>query len=115
MKRSVYFVLLISIHLLLQPCDAAGQEVNDSFKGALKKYVVAVLDTFHVPGMSVAIVKDGERVLAKGYGIKEMGKGEEVDKHTLFPVASNTKAFTATALRLLVELGEWGWDRPAIK
>ena len=48
-----------------------------------------------VPGLAVAIVKDGEVVLAKGYGARDMHDGGAVDEHTLFAIASNSKAFTA--------------------
>jgi CubicO group peptidase (beta-lactamase class C family) len=80
----------------------------------LDRYVADVLRTFQVPGVSVAIVKDGHVVLAKGYGVKELGKPALVDADTKFGIASNTKLFTATALGLLVEEGKIGWDRPVI-
>ena len=64
----------------------------------LDHYIDTVLRTFNVPGISLAIVKDGKLLLAKGYGIKRAGHPEKIDEHTLFPIASNTKAFTAMAL-----------------
>jgi CubicO group peptidase (beta-lactamase class C family) len=60
----------------------------------------------------VAVVKDGETVLAKGYGVRELGAPGPVDEHTLFAIASNTKAFTAAALAILVEEGKLSWDDP---
>jgi CubicO group peptidase (beta-lactamase class C family) len=60
--------------------------------------------------MAIAIVKDGKVVLAKGYGVREMGKPEPVDEHTLFAIASNTKAFTATAVAMLVDEKKLSWD-----
>ena len=77
-------------------------------------YVQDVLRTFAVPGVAVTIVKDGQVVVAKGYGVKELGKNSPVDARTLFGIASNTKAFTATALGILVEEGKIGWDTPVI-
>lgn len=62
-----------------------------------------------VPGLSVAIVKDGQVVLAKGYGVRELGKPELVDADTLFAIASNTKAFTAAALAMLEEEQKLAW------
>src|SRR6476619_5522477 len=70
------------------------------------------MQTFTVPGLSVAIVKDGKVVLAKGYGIRRMGDPTPVDARTRFGIASNTKLFTATALALLVEEGKIEWDKP---
>ena len=69
-----------------------------------------MLRTFDVPGVAVAIVKDGKVVLAKGYGVRKLGEPTPVDERTLFGIASNTKVFTATALGLLVEEGKLGWD-----
>ena len=72
------------------------------------------MKTFEVPGMAVAVVKDGKVVLAKGYGVRKLGEPAPVDAQTLFGIASNTKAFTATALGLLVEEGKIEWDAPVI-
>lgn len=81
----------------------------------IDRYVADVLRTFQVPGAAVTIVKDGRVVLAKGYGVKELGKPAAVDANTNFGIASNTKLFTATALGLLVEEGKLGWDRRVVE
>lgn len=73
------------------------------------------MKAFDVPGMSVAVVKDGQVVLAKGYGVRKLGEPVPVDARTLFGIASNTKAFTATALGLLVEEGKIEWDGPVTR
>ena len=73
-------------------------------------FVARVQREFDVPGVAVAIVKDGEVVLAKGYGVRELGKPEPVDAHTLFAIASNTKAFTAAGLAMLMDEGKLTWD-----
>jgi CubicO group peptidase (beta-lactamase class C family) len=78
-------------------------------------YVERVLTTFDVPGAAVAIVKDGKVVLARGYGVRTLGKPERVDSATRFGIASNTKAFTATAIAMLVEAGKLEWDAPVIR
>lgn len=67
---------------------------------------------WNVPGMAVAIVKDGEVVMASGFGSLESGKPGSVNEETLFAIASNTKAFVATALGMLVEEGKLNWDDP---
>jgi len=73
-------------------------------------YIGRVMKRFQVPGLCVAVVKNGRVVLAKGYVVREIGKPAKVDSKTLFGIASNTKAFTATALALLVEEGKIKWD-----
>jgi CubicO group peptidase (beta-lactamase class C family) len=60
--------------------------------------------------VSLAVVKDGKTLLAKGYGVKKLGEAAPVDAQTLFGIASNTKAFTATALGILAEEGKIRWD-----
>jgi len=79
------------------------------------KYVGVVMKEFEVPGLCVTIVKDGKVILVKGYGVKKLGENSVVDERTLFNIASNTKAFTATALAILVEEGKLAWDAPVIK
>ncbi len=69
-------------------------------------YVEAVQKQFDVPGVAVAIVKDGQVVMARGYGVRELGKPAKVDEHTMFAIASNTKAFTAAALNILQDDGK---------
>jgi CubicO group peptidase (beta-lactamase class C family) len=66
--------------------------------------------TFQVPGMAVAIVKDGEVIHSKGYGVRSLNTRKPVDEHTLFGIASNSKAFTAAALGILVDEGKMKWD-----
>jgi CubicO group peptidase (beta-lactamase class C family) len=78
----------------------------------LDSYVARVLKTFEVPGLSLAIVKDGKTVLAKGYGIRKLGAPTPVDENTLFGIGSNTKAFTTAALATLVDAGKISWDDP---
>ncbi|MBD8874040.1 serine hydrolase [Rhodanobacter sp. DHB23] len=73
-------------------------------------YMADTLKTFKVPGIAVAIVKDGKVVLARGYGVRELGKPDRVDADTLFAIASNTKAFTAAALQMLADEGKLDMD-----
>jgi CubicO group peptidase (beta-lactamase class C family) len=75
----------------------------------LDAYVARSMQTFEVPGMAVAIVKDGKVVLLKGYGVRKMGENTTVDENTLF---GNTKAFTAAALATLVDEGKLSWNDP---
>lgn len=99
---------------LLCATAVAQAQQGDGLKPDLEGYINEVLTHFRVPGMAVAIVKDGKTVLAEGYGVKTLGSTDRVDGHTLFPIASNTKAFTAAALALLVEAGKIDWDKPVI-
>ena len=70
---------------------------------------------FEVPGIAVAVVKDGKVVVAKGYGVRKTGEPAPVTDRTLFGIASNTKAFTAAALAMLVDEGKLRWDDAVTK
>lgn len=70
---------------------------------------------FDVPGIAVAIVKDGQIVLERGYGVRELGKPAPVQADTLFAIASNTKAFTAASLSILADEGKLSLDDRVIE
>ena len=78
----------------------------------LDSYVANSMKTFGVPGMAVAIVKDGKVVVSKGYGVRKLGDPTPVDEYTMFGIGSNTKAFTTAALAGLVDAGKLSWDDP---
>jgi len=76
----------------------------------LDAFVARSMKTFGVPGLAIAIVKDGKVVMSKGYGVRKMGESAPVDENTLFGIGSNTKAFTTAALASLVDEGKISWD-----
>jgi CubicO group peptidase (beta-lactamase class C family) len=78
----------------------------------LDTYVAASMKTFEVPGLALAIVKDGKILVAKGYGVRKLGDPTAVGEHTMFAIGSNTKAFTTAALATLVDAGKLSWDDP---
>jgi CubicO group peptidase (beta-lactamase class C family) len=79
-------------------------------KAAIDAAIARARADWNVPGLAIAIVKDGGVWLAKGYGVRELGKPEPVDEHTLFAIASNSKAFTAAAVAMLVDEKRLSWD-----
>jgi CubicO group peptidase (beta-lactamase class C family) len=91
-----------------------AQHTSPAAPPELDAWVARAMQTFDVPGIALAIVKDDAVVVAKGYGVRKLGEPAPVDKETLFGIASNTKAFTATALGLLVEEGKIEWDAPVV-
>ncbi len=91
---------------LVAPVALAKQASPPPELRDLDAYVESVRDAFDVPGIAVAVVKDGEVVLARGWGEREMGKPAQVDAHTMFAIASNTKAFTAASLSMLADEGK---------
>lgn len=101
---------LLGAALVVAAAAPAGQAQQAVDVRALDAYFAAARSAWHVPGFAVAIVKDDAIVLARGYGVRELGRPDAVDAHTLFAIASNTKAFTAAALARLVDEGRLSWD-----
>ncbi len=104
MNRLAFALLFVCFTSL--PC--AGQSVERIAE--LDAYIAQAQKDWEVPGLAVAIVKDGNVVLAKGYGVRKVDTEESVDADTLFAIASNTKAFTAAAMAMLVEEKKLKWN-----
>jgi CubicO group peptidase (beta-lactamase class C family) len=66
----------------------------------------------HVPGVAVGVIVDGKVTLAKGYGVRELGRGATVTPDTIFAVGSMTKSFTAVTVAAMVDEGKLDWDQP---
>lgn len=79
-------------------------------RAALEEVIERMRGEWKVPGLAVAIVKDDQTILSKGFGVLRQGASEPVDGETLFAIASNSKAFTAAALAILVDEGKLRWD-----
>ena len=65
-----------------------------------------------LPGLSMAIVKDGKIVFTKGYGVRDEKKQLPMTEDTVLPIGSTTKSFTSLLLSMLVEEGKLDWDTP---
>lgn len=76
--------------------------------------VESLRNSLGTPGVSVAIVENGQVVLAKGYGIRKLGQPEKVGPDTIFRTGSTGKAFTVAALATLVDQGKIKWDDKVI-
>ena len=105
MKR-IFFFLAFSISI------AHAQVISSA---QIDSVVNLTLKTFDVPGIAVAVVKDGKVIHAKGYGVRSLKNNLPVDENTLFGIASNSKAFTTAALGMLVDEGKLKWDDQVIQ
>jgi len=103
---------MILILLVVLPFDGFSQTKVTS--GFIDSMVNISLNTFPQAGIGIAVIQDGEVTHLKGYGIRSAESGEQVDENTLFTIASNTKAFTTTALGMLVDQGKLSWDDKVI-
>ncbi len=104
--RPLFYGILTG--LLVQFSGAAG--ADESRLSGLDSYIEAAMRDWKTPGLSLAIVKDGKIVIAKGYGIRRLGGSDPVDANTVFAAASITKTFTAAAVATLVADGKMRWD-----
>jgi CubicO group peptidase (beta-lactamase class C family) len=77
---------------------------------AIDNLVAKSMKAFDVPGVAVALVKDGKVIHSKGYGVRSLNSPSKVDENTLFGIASNSKAFTSAALGILIDEGKLTWD-----
>ncbi len=109
-----YAVVVALAVLLLLVGPVMAVESEDPLAG-IDEYVQAAITDLHVPGVAIAIVKDGKVVLARGYGTRRVGENSPVDEHTIFPIASVTKVFNATCVALLVDEGKLKWSDPVVK
>lgn len=91
-------------------CSAAAPALPTDPLAGFDAYVEKAMREWEVPGAAVAIVRGGSVVLARGYGVRTLGRPERVDAHTQFAIASASKTFTATLLAMLVDEGKLRWD-----
>lgn len=96
----------IKLLLLFLICQSAFAQMTSA---EVDKLMDEAVSKFNVAGAAIAIVKDGKVIHSKGYGVKSISTGEKVNEHTQFAIASNSKAFTAAALAILVDEGKLSW------
>jgi CubicO group peptidase (beta-lactamase class C family) len=85
--------------LVTSPLAGQGRE---PYPG-LDAYVTAALEAWNVPGVGLAIVRNDSVIYAKGYGVRDVAKGDRVTEQTVFAIGSSSKAFTAASIAMLVD------------
>lgn len=80
----------------------------------LETRIERIRQAWEIPGLAVAVVRNDSILLVRGFGVREIGRPTPVDEATLFAIGSTTKAFTSTALAMLVGDGLLGWDDPVV-
>ncbi len=104
MKKFKQFFIIIFVFILFK--SSFSQEIILYNGQTIDQYIEQAMSRWNLPGLSLAIIRNGEVVFLKGYGVKELGKPDKVDENTIFAVASNTKAFTGTAIAMLESEGK---------
>ncbi len=101
--KKLLALVIFSLPLIAQAVSISDK--NNNIEAAIQN----AMSTFQVPGVAVAVVKDNQVVMSKGFGVIEQGKSAKVTPDTLFGIASNTKAMTAALLAGLVDEGKLTW------
>ncbi len=105
MKKYLCAVTLVALF-----STAHAAEVQPITPDEIDTLVQKSIKAFKVPGIAVAVVKDDKVIYAKGFGVRSLNTHQKVDDHTLFGIASNSKAFTTAALAILVDEKKISWD-----
>ena len=104
------FLLLTIFYSTAQTNSTKKTTLLPSQAAIFDKYIQDAMPLWKVPGLSVAVVKDGKVVFKKGYGSAELGKPAAFDTSTLSICASTTKAMTAVCVAMLVDAGKLKWN-----
>ena len=108
-RNKVAFKRLYLLPILILSC------VNQNKLSSLDDYINSSLKDWDLPGLAVAVVLDDKIIYAKGFGIKEIGKNNKINKKTLFQIGSVTKGFASASIASLVDDGLVTWDDPVVK
>lgn len=100
-----------AVLLFMTAATAASQEPLEHLDASIER----AMREWEIPGLAVAVVKDDRIVYLKAFGVRQVGRPQKVDTETLFPLGSNTKAFTAAAVAMLVDDKKLSWDDPVIR
>ncbi len=111
MKRIWLSALIATLGLAALPgCASAPRAREPPPLHGFDAYVRHAMKVWRVPGLAIAIVDDDHVIMEKGFGVRTVGSPERVDVHTLFGIASDSKAFTTVALGILRDRGKLDWD-----
>lgn len=109
-EGAALLLMLIAPVLALAGTPAPAAQPVASPPAHLDQYVERAMHAFGAPGLSLAIVQNGKTIVAKGYGVRSIATRDPVTPDTIFPIGSETKAFTAAALAILVDEGKLRWS-----
>jgi CubicO group peptidase (beta-lactamase class C family) len=94
--------LLLALLLVVAPASLRADQTDD--------HVLAQMKEFHLPGLSLVVIKDGTIIKAQGYGLANVAQRTPVQPETVFKIGSVSKQFIATGIMLLAEDRRLGLD-----
>jgi len=114
-RQHVLLLLILSFVLWASPSRAQQPELAPDKRAQIESAVTKFMASTHVPGVSVAIVENGEYEWGGGFGFADVENNAPASEHTLFRLASISKSLTATAAMQLWERGQLDLDAPVQK
>lgn len=91
-----------------------AHSIDASFIASMKEFLTNGMRQLQIPGVAFSLIDQGKIAYEGGLGVRELGKPDPIDAHTLFLAASNTKALTTLLLAELVDENKIRWDEPVI-
>lgn len=107
--RNIFFLLAF---IFVQATALAQARSFQNKFPSIDKYIDTLMKEWNIPGLALAIVYEDQLIYAKGFGYRDLEKKLPVDANTIFPIASNTKLFTATVAAMLQVEGRLSMDVP---
>jgi CubicO group peptidase (beta-lactamase class C family) len=108
--RSTWLLAMVLLMILALPATA-----QNDISRKVDKIISKAMTDEAIPGVAVAIVRDGNVLFEKGYGIRSVNMAAKTDQQTVFSIGSVSKAFTAMGLMLLVQENKLALDDPIKK
>ncbi len=106
------FALAPFLLALAGALPATAAPAQDATQARLDRQFDQAMQRYRLPGLALAVVRDGQVIYLRTGGERRIGTGEAIGPETLFKIASNGKAMTAAALARLVDVGKLGWNDP---
>lgn len=108
-RPTLRVVLMLISALPFAAVSASQDQANDQTRRLIRQIMLEQ----RIPGLQVAVVKDGQIVLSEAYGLANVENGALASRDTRFPLNSATKAFTGVAAAQLAQQGQLDLDAPA--
>ena len=112
--RHVAMLLAVpaAAYALATACAPAALKAQDAPFAGFEAFVTGVMEDWQIPGVAVGVIRDGEVLLARGFGYRDIEAELPVTEHTTMAIGSNSKSFTVTLMGMLVDQEMLEWDRP---
>ncbi len=104
------FALLLLASLALPTARAQTEDTTETRLERLAERLEAARIEDHIPGCALAVVREGEVIFARGFGVKNLETGEPVSPDTVFAIGSTSKAFTSALIAMMIDEGKMDWD-----